>query len=217
MGEQPRRPPVFSQHHRGPRRRHPPRPPGGRPADRDRWVRLLRRGDPAPRGFRLRVRAGDQDASQRPRRPRRATGEDRDRDAAEGRVGAVRRFRAPEHVVRRAPEPHHRQGSAYLRRCSPCHARGEDQLRGHIETPALLLQLRPATPCAEIRARDQDAGDAGRRAEHAPDLERHLHGAPTLSTSESRSRSGFSWRLCCNFRAATSGWTVLASTLPGPP
>ena len=26
-----------------------------------------------------------------------------------------------------------RQGSAYLRRCSPCHARGEDQLRGHVE------------------------------------------------------------------------------------
>ena len=26
-----------------------------------------------------------------------------------------------------------RQGSAYLRRCSPCHARGADQLRGHVE------------------------------------------------------------------------------------
>ena len=26
-----------------------------------------------------------------------------------------------------------RQGSAYLRRCSPCHARSEDQLRGHVE------------------------------------------------------------------------------------
>ena len=26
-----------------------------------------------------------------------------------------------------------RQGSAYLRRCSPCHARCEDQLRGHVE------------------------------------------------------------------------------------
>ena len=26
-----------------------------------------------------------------------------------------------------------RQGSAYLRRCSPCHARGEDQLRRHVE------------------------------------------------------------------------------------
>lgn len=25
------------------------------------------------------------------------------------------------------------QGSAYLRRCSPCYARGEDQLRGHVE------------------------------------------------------------------------------------
>ena len=28
-----------------------------------------------------------------------------------------------------------RQGSAYLRRCSPCHARGGDQLRGHVELP----------------------------------------------------------------------------------
>ena len=26
-----------------------------------------------------------------------------------------------------------RQGSAYLRRCSPCHARGEEQIRGHVE------------------------------------------------------------------------------------
>ena len=26
-----------------------------------------------------------------------------------------------------------RQGSAYLHRCSPCHARGEEQLRGHVE------------------------------------------------------------------------------------
>ena len=26
-----------------------------------------------------------------------------------------------------------RQGSAYLRRRSPCHARGADQLRGHVE------------------------------------------------------------------------------------
>ena len=58
-----------------------------------------------------------------------------------------------------------RQGSAYLRRRSPCHARGADQLRGHVERP-----------------KDQDASDAGRFGEHATELERRLHGARSLST-----------------------------------
>ena len=42
-----------------------------------------------------------------------------------------------------------RQGSAYLRRCSPCYARGEDQLRGHVELP-LSLQLRAAAPRVKV-------------------------------------------------------------------
>ena len=60
-----------------------------------------------------------------------------------------------------------RQGSAYLRRRSPCHARGTDQLRGHVELLRMSLQLRAATPSSEVRARDQNAGDAGRFGEQA--------------------------------------------------
>ncbi len=72
-----------------------------------------------------------------------------------------------------------RQGSAYLRRRSPCHARGADQLRGHVE----LLHCHPAAQGVEVRSRDSDASDAGRFGERANELERHLHGAgPSLCT-----------------------------------
>ena len=63
-----------------------------------------------------------------------------------------------------------RQGSAYLRRRSPCHARCEDQLRGHVGLLRKSLQLRPAPQSFEVRARDQVAGDAGRLGEQAIDL-----------------------------------------------
>ena len=36
-----------------------------------------------------------------------------------------------------------RQGSAYLRRRSPCHARGADQLRGHVELLRYYNFIRP--------------------------------------------------------------------------
>ncbi len=107
---------------------------------------------------------------------------DRYREAADGRAAAVGGFRAPEHVVRGAPQPHH---SSRLSVPAPSIAvpcpmrRAAPRARGAL---ALSLQLRTAAPGIEVRARDQDAGDAGRCGQHATDLEPHLHGARSLST-----------------------------------
>ena len=70
-----------------------------------------------------------------------------------------------------------RQGSAYVRRRSPCHARGADQLHGHVDPLALLLQCHPAAQGVDVRSRDPAASDASRLGERANELERHLHGA----------------------------------------
>ena len=70
-----------------------------------------------------------------------------------------------------------RQGSAYVRRRSPCHARGADQRHGYVDLRALLLQFHPAAQGVEVRSRDPDASDASRLGERANELERHLHGA----------------------------------------
>ena len=75
-----------------------------------------------------------------------------------------------------------RQGSAYLRRRSPCHARGADQLPRARRAPAVLLQCHSAAPGVEVRARDQDAGDAGRSGEPALGVARHLHGGRSHAT-----------------------------------
>ena len=72
-----------------------------------------------------------------------------------------------------------RHGSAYLRRRSPCHARCEAQLRGHTE---LLRCQCTAAQGVEVRARNQDARDAGRAGKHATALERRLHGTWSLPT-----------------------------------
>ena len=50
-----------------------------------------------------------------------------------------------------------RQASAYLRRRSPCHARGADQLPQPRRARALPLQLRPTAQRVAVRARNQDA------------------------------------------------------------
>ena len=42
-------------------------------------------------------------------------------------------FRDPEHLVRRASQPHDSSRVGVLAPALPCHARGEDQLRGHVE------------------------------------------------------------------------------------
>ena len=75
-----------------------------------------------------------------------------------------------------------RQGSAYLRRRSPCHARGADQLRGHVELLRCYYHVHSAAPGVEVRARDQDAGDAGRSGEPALGVARHLHGGRSHAT-----------------------------------
>ena len=75
-----------------------------------------------------------------------------------------------------------RQGSAYLRRRSPCHARCEERLRGHVELLRCHYNFGRPHRAFEVRARDQDASDAGRGGQHATELERHLHGARSLST-----------------------------------
>ena len=63
-----------------------------------------------------------------------------------------------------------RQGSAYLRRRSPCH-----------RASAVLLQFHSAAQSVEVRMRDQDTGDAGRSGERAIGLGRHLHGVRSHS------------------------------------
>ena len=75
-----------------------------------------------------------------------------------------------------------RQGSAYLRRRSPCHARGADQLRGHVELLRCYYNFIRPHPGVEVRARDQDAGDAGRSGEPALGVARHLHGGRSHAT-----------------------------------
>ena len=77
------------------------------PTDRHGWLRVLLRGDRAPHGSRVRLWSSDQDSAEQSRRPSRAAREDRYREAVEGRAVGVRGFREPEHVVRRAPQPHH--------------------------------------------------------------------------------------------------------------
>ena len=79
-----------------------------------------------------------------------------------------------------------RQGSAYLRRCSPCHARGEDQLRGHIELLRCHYNfVRPHRALKfgrETRTPAMQAGVASTRMNWsdiftAPGLSRHLGAA----------------------------------------
>ena len=97
-------------------------------------------------------------------------------ESVDGRTVGVGGFRDPEHIVRRAPQPH---DSARVGVLAPALAmprpwrRPAPRVR---RTPALLLQFRPAAPGVEVRARDQDPGDAGRSGEQAIGVERHLRG-----------------------------------------
>jgi len=84
-----------------------------------------------------------------------------------------------------------RHASAYLRRRSPCHARGADQLRNHVELVRCPLQLHPTPQGAAIRARHPDASHAGRSGRHANGLAGHLHGAWSLFTSSCGGRARF--------------------------
>mgnify|MGYP001276226377 CR=1 FL=1 len=87
----------------------------------------------------------------------------------------VRGFRDAEHLVRRAPQPH---DSARVGVLAPALALPRPWRRPTPRArraPALLLQFHPAAPSVAVRARDQDASDAGRAGAQAIGLERHLH------------------------------------------
>ena len=105
----------------------------GAPADRHRWLRVLRRGDSKPLWVSVRLWSRAQDAAEQSGRP----GERR------VKIGTATRLRAAlwesedsETLNTSFVERLNltiRQGSAYLRRRSPCHARCEAPLRGHVE------------------------------------------------------------------------------------
>ena len=133
VGRERARPPLLSKRHGRPQRRHPPRMRGGIPADRDRWVRVLRWGDwrlfgsPCVYGHVLKTRRNDRVVRVERRR----------------RIGTAGRLKAALWESEDSETLHTsfverlnlmiRQGSAYLRRRSPCHARGADQLHGHVD------------------------------------------------------------------------------------
>ena len=75
-----------------------------------------------------------------------------------------------------------RQGSAYLRRRSPMPRSWRRPAQRARRAPAVLLQFHAAAPGVEVRARDQDAGDAGRSGEPALGVARHLYGGRSHAT-----------------------------------
>ena len=91
-------------------------------------------------------------------------------------------FRDPEHVVHRAPQPHDSSRVGVL---APALAMPRSWRRPAPRArraPAVLLQFHSAAPGVEVRARDQDAGDAGRSGEPALGVARHLHGGRSHAT-----------------------------------
>ena len=115
-----------------------------------------------------------------------------------------------------------RQASAYLRRRSPCHARGADQLRSHVELVRCHYNFVRPHCALRVWARNPDASHASRSGEHATGLERHLHDGPRHSADVTRSYvasnvpQAVSWLLMgrrkCALRVATGErWPVRAS------
>ena len=103
-----------------------------------------------------------QDAAEQSCRSGRAAREDRHGEPAERRAVGVGGFRDPEHVVHRAPQPHDSSRVGVL---APALAMPRSWRRPAPRArraPAVLLQFHSAAPGVEVRARDQDAGDAGR-------------------------------------------------------
>ena len=109
---------------------------------------------------------------------------DRFGESVEGRAVGVGGFRNPEHLVRRAPQPH---DSPRLGVLAPSLARPRPWRRPapRARRPlALPLPFHPAAQGVAVRSRDPDARDAGRLGERANELERHLHGAgPSVRNS----------------------------------
>ncbi len=96
----------------------------------------LLRGDRSPHGSRLRLRSSDQDSAEQSCRPSRTARQDRHDESLGVSTVGVGGFREPERAHTSFVERLNltiRQGSAYLRRRSPCHARCTDRLRSHVE------------------------------------------------------------------------------------
>ena len=96
----------------------------------------LLRGDRSPHGSRLRLRSSDQDSAEQSCRPSRTARQDRHDESLGVSTVGVGGFREPERAHTSFVERLNltiRQGSAYLRRRSPCHARCTDRLRWHVE------------------------------------------------------------------------------------
>ena len=136
----------------------------------------------APLGFSVRLWASAQDAAEQSCRSGRAAREDRHGEPAERRAVGVGGCRDPEHVVHRAPQPHDSSRVGVL---APALAMPRSWRRPAPRArraPAVLLQFHSAAPGVEVRARDQDAGDAGRSGEPALGVARHLHGGRSHAT-----------------------------------
>ena len=178
VGRERARPPLLSKRHGRPQRRHPPRTRGGIPADRDRGVRVRRWGDCAPlwvgRASMVQCsRLGGTIASS----------ESNGAGGSARRVGC--RLRCGSRRIPRPCTPRSferltltiRQGSAYVRRRSPGHARGADQLHGHIDRLRCSYNVIRPHRALKCGRENPDASDARRLGERANALERHLHGA----------------------------------------
>ena len=154
----------------------------GCPPDRHRWRRVLRRGDGAPLGFSVRLWASAQDAAEQSCRSGRAAREDRHGEPVERRAVGVGGCRDPEHVVHRAPQPHDSSRVGVLAPALALPRSWRRPAPRARRAPAVLLPFHSAAPGVEVRARDQDAGDAGRSGEPALGGARHLHGGRSHAT-----------------------------------
>ena len=146
-------PPLVSKRQRRHQRRHPPRPRRWIPTDRHRRLRVLRRGDRSLLWVSVRLWSGAQDAAERSCRPGRAAHEDRHDESAEGRTVGVGGFRVPEHVVRRASQPHDSSWVGVLTPALALPRPWRQPAPRARRTLALLLQFHPAAQRVEVRAR----------------------------------------------------------------
>ena len=155
----------------------------------------LLRGDRSPHGYRLRLRSSDQDSAEQSCRPSRTARQDRHDESLGGSTVGVGGFREPERAHTSFVERLNltiRQGSAYLRRRSPCHARCADRLRWHVELLRCHYNfVRPHSALKFGRETRTPAMQAGLVSTPMNWNER-LHGTRSLSTyfCDGRAHSG---------------------------
>ena len=148
-----------------------------------------------------------QDAAEQSCRPGRAPREDRHGESTEGRVVGVGGFRDPEHLVRRAAQPHDSASVGVLASALAVPRPWRTPAPQPRRTRALLLQFRPTAQSVAVRARNQDASHAGWSGEHAIGLGRHLHSLPCHSARSCGGRR--------NWRRRVAGALVAARTTNG--